>query len=126
MYHGVMSSEKLAILADHKYINLESYKKSGQAVRTPVWFVISGDEIFVLTSQNTGKVKRIKNNQAIKIMPCGIRGDSKGEWIDGVARIATESEMQNTIKLRYKKYGFRAKIIGLFKKDNLAGIAIKI
>ena len=122
----MMSSDKITILNQHMYINLETYKKSGQAVRTPVWFVISDDEIFVLTSQNTGKVKRIKNNQTIKIMPCGIRGDSKGEWIDGVARIATEPEMQDIIKLRYKKYGFRARLIGLFKKDNLAGIAIKI
>ncbi len=122
----MMSSDKLATLSGHKYINLETYKKSGQAVRTPVWFVISDEQIFVLTSQNTGKIKRIRNNPAIKIMPCGIRGDSKGEWVEGLARIATESEMQNIIKLRYKKYGFRAKIIGLFKKDNLAGIAIKI
>ncbi len=122
----MMSSDKLATLSGHKYINLETYKKSGQAVRTPVWFVISDEQIFVLTSQNTGKIKRIRNNPTVKIMPCGIRGDSKGEWVEGLARIATESEMQNIIKLRYKKYGFRAKIIGLFKKDNLAGIAIKI
>ncbi len=122
----MMSSDKFATLSGHKYINLETYKKSGQAVRTPVWFVISDEQIFVLTSQNTGKIKRIRNNPTIKIMPCGIRGDSKGEWIDGLARIATEPEMQNTIRLRYKKYGFRAKIIGLFKKDNLAGIAVKI
>lgn len=122
----MMSSDKLATLAGHKYINLETYKKSGQAVRTPVWFVISDGQIFVLTSQETGKIKRIRNNPTIKIMPCGIRGDSKGEWIDGLARIATEPEMQDTIKLRYKKYGIKAKIIGLFKKDNLAGIAIKI
>ena len=122
----MMSSDKFATLSGHKYINLETYKKSGQAVRTPVWFVISDEQIFVLTSQNTGKIKRIRNNPTIKIMPCGIRGDSKGEWIDGLAKIATEPEMQNTIRLRYKKYGFRAKIIGLFKKDNLAGIAVKI
>lgn len=122
----MMSSDKLAALSDHKYINLETYKKSGQAVRTPVWFVIDDGQIFVLTSYNAGKVKRIKNNHTVRIMPCGILGGSKGEWIEGVARIATESEMQSTIKMRYKKYGFRAKIIGLFKKDNLAGIAIKI
>ncbi|AJZ76465.1 pyridoxamine 5'-phosphate oxidase [Candidatus Nitrosotenuis cloacae] len=122
----MMSSDKFATLSGHKYINLETYKKSGQAVRTPVWFVISDEQIFVLTSQNTGKIKRIRNNPTIKIMPCGIRGDSKGEWVEGLARIATEPEMQNTIRLRYKKYGFRAKIIGLFKKDNLAGIAVKI
>lgn len=121
-----MSSDKIPVLSGHKYINLETYRKNGEAVRTPVWFVISDDQIFVLTSENAGKVKRIKNNSAIKIMPCGIRGEPKGEWIDGTARIANESEMQNTIKLRYKKYGFRARIIGLLKRDNLTGIAIKI
>lgn len=121
-----MISDKLATLSEHKYINLETYRKSGQAVRTPVWFVISDGQIFVLTSQETGKVKRIKNNQTVKITPCGMRGEPKGEWIDGTARIATQPEMQETIKLRYKKYGFRAKIIGFFKKDNLVGIAIKI
>ena len=121
-----MSSDKLAALSGHKYINLETYRKNGQAVRTPVWFVISDDTIFVLTSQETGKIKRIKNNQTIRIMPCGIRGEPKGDWIEGTARIATESEKQNTIQLRYKKYGFRAKIIGLFKRDNLEGIAIRV
>lgn len=121
-----MSSDNLSMLSGHKYINLETYRKSGRGVRTPVWFVISDGQIFVLTSQETGKVKRIKNNQTIKIMPCGIRGEPKGQWIDGTARIVTESEMQEIVKLRYKKYGFRAKIIGFFKRDNLAGISIKI
>lgn len=108
-----MTSDKLAALAAHKYINLETYKKNGQQVRTPVWFVIDNDQIFVTTRPDTGKVKRIKNNNAVKIMPCGMRGEPKGEWITGTARFANESESKNAINLRNKKYGMRAKLVGL-------------
>lgn len=122
-----MSSDNLAMLQQHKYINLETYKKNGQAVRTPVWFMISDGLIFVMTTENRGKVKRIKNNQTVKIMPCGMRGESKGDWINGKARFADESETQNAIKLRHKKYGFKAKLIGMFiKKEKPIVIAIQI
>lgn len=122
-----MSSDKIAKLQDHKYINLETYKKNGQAVRTPVWFVVFDEQIFVMTTKNTGKVKRIRNNQDVKIMPCGRRGEPKGEWVTAKARFANESETQKAIQLRHKKYGFRAKLVGMFvKKDEPIVIAITI
>lgn len=122
-----MSSDKIAKLQDHKYINLETYKKNGQAVRTPVWFVVFDEQIFVMTTKNTGKVKRIRNNQDVKIMSCGMRGEPKGEWITTKARFANESETQKAIQLRHKKYGFRAKLVGMFvKKDEPIVIAITI
>jgi uncharacterized protein len=123
----VLSSDKLSLLEKQKYINLETYKKGGQGVKTPVWFMISDGLIFVYTTLNTGKAKRIKNNQKVKVMPCGMRGEPKGDWIDGTARFATESETQNAIKLRHKKYGFKAKLVGMFvKKENPIVIAIQI
>ncbi|MCA2003185.1 MAG: PPOX class F420-dependent oxidoreductase [Candidatus Nitrosotenuis sp.] len=122
-----MSSDKIAKLQDHKYVNLETYKKNGQAVRTPVWFVVFDEQIFVMTTKNTGKVKRIRNNQDVKIMPCGMRGEPKGEWVTAKARFANESETQKAIQLRHKKYGFRAKLVGMFvKKDEPVVIAITI
>lgn len=122
-----MNSDCLSILEKHKYINLESYKKNGQAVQTPVWFMISDNTIFVQTAKTTGKIKRIKNNSKIRIMPCGIRGESKGEWVEGIATLADDTKIQEIIKLRVKKYGFKAKMLGMFmKKENLAGIIIQI
>jgi PPOX class probable F420-dependent enzyme len=109
-----MSSDKITALVEHKYINLETYKKSGVGIQTPVWFVIDGGQIFVTTRPDTGKVKRIKNNQSVKIMPCGMRGEPKGEWIAGTARFANESESEAAVKLRHKKYGIRAKLVGAF------------
>ena len=56
-----------------------------------------------------------------------MRGQSRGDWIDGTARFADETETQNTIKLRAQKYGLRAKIVGLFiKKENPISIVIQI
>lgn len=120
-----MSSDTLSHLEGHKYINVETYRKSGQAVRTPVWFVMFDGQIFVMTTESTGKVKRIKNNADVKIAPCGMRGELKGPWISARARLASEQEAQKAIQMRNKKYGFRAKIVGMFiKKDRPAVIAI--
>lgn len=122
----VMSSDKLAYLAAHKYINLETYRKNGQQVRTPVWFVIDGDQIFVTTRPDTGKVKRIRSNNTVKIMPCGMRGEPKGEWVAGTARFANESESKNAINLRNKKYGMRAKLVGAFAYRGIKPTVIAI
>lgn len=113
-----MSSDTLSHLEGHKYINVETYRKSGQAVRTPVWFVMFDGQIFVMTTESTGKVKRIKNNADVKIAPCGMRGELKGPWIPAKARFAGEPEAQKAIQMRNKKYGFRAKIVGMFIKKN--------
>ena len=34
-----MNGDKLAQFAEQKYLNLESFRKNGQGVRTPLWFV---------------------------------------------------------------------------------------
>ncbi|MGI0004437.1 MAG: PPOX class F420-dependent oxidoreductase, partial [Candidatus Nitrosotenuis sp.] len=122
----VMNSDKLAHLADHKYINLETYKKNEQAVKTPVWFVVDNGQIFVTTRPDTGKVKRIRNNQAVKIMPCGMRGESKGEWLAGTARFANESESKNAVSLRNKKYGIRARLVDMFTYRGIEPVVIAI
>ena len=122
----VMSSDKLANLVDHKYINLETYKKNGQEVHTPVWFVIADDQIFVTTRPDTGKVKRIRHNPTVKIMLCGMRGEPKGEWISGTARFANESESKNAINLRNKKYGIKAKLVSVFTYRGVEPIVIAV
>ena len=55
--------DKLSLFLDQKYVNLETYKKDGTPVRTPVWFMIDNGIIYVMTREKTGKVKRLKNNQ---------------------------------------------------------------
>ena len=58
--------DKLSLFLDQKYVNLETYKKDGTPVRTPVWFMIDNDIIYVITREKTGKVKRLKNIKTLE------------------------------------------------------------
>ena len=113
---------------DQKYINLETYKKDGTPIRTPVWFVIDNDLIYVITREETGKVKRIKNNQNVRIVPCSFKGEPKNEWIRGKAEKITDEGSQKAIKLRKKKYGMLARLTGIFtsQKGNLVVYSIEL
>ena len=119
---------KLSIFTDQKYINLETYKRDGTSVRTPVWFVVDNGLIYVITRDSTGKVKRLKNNQDVQIVSCSFKGEPKNEWIKGKVEKITGKEADIAIKLRKKKYGMSARLIGLFtsQKGNLVVYSIKI
>ena len=120
--------DKLSLFLDQKYVNLETYKKDGTPVRTPVWFMIDNDIIYVITREKTGKVKRLKNNQNIRIVPCSFKGKPESEWIKGIAQKVTGEEAEKAIKLRKKKYGFSARLTGLFssQKGNPIVYSIKL
>ena len=120
--------DKLSLFLDQKYVNLETYKKDGTPVRTPVWFMIDGDIVYVVTREKTGKVKRLKNNQNIRIVPCSFKGKPESEWIKGIAQNVTGEEAEKAIKLRKKKYGFSARLTGLFssQKGNPIVYSIKL
>ena len=113
---------------DQKYINLETYKKDGTPIRTPVWFVIGNDLIYVITRESTGKVKRLKHNQDVRIVPCSFKGQSKNEWVKGRAEKIAGEEADKAIKLRKKKYGMLARLTGIFtsQKGNLVVYSIEL
>ena len=119
---------KLEPFLDQKYINLETYKKDGTPIRTPVWFVIDKNLIYVITRDSTGKVKRLGNNQNVRIVPCSFKGEPKNEWVKGVTEKITGEEADKVIKLRKKKYGMFARLIGIFtsQKGNIVVYSIEL
>lgn len=123
-----MSIEKLAMFEEQKYLCLETYKKNGQGVQTPVWFVISDGVIYVATAESSGKIKRLTNNKSVKIAPSNYKGGPKGNWVDGQAFFGNKSELNLTMSLRNKKYGLVSKIIGMFvsRRGKIVSIGIKI
>lgn len=113
---------------DHKYINLQTFRRNGEPVNTPVWFVIFNDKIYVITREFTGKVKRIRINNQVKIAPCSLNGELKGDWVVGKVNFVSEIETRNVIKLVHKKYGLWSKIVGIFtsKKGRPIGLSIDL
>jgi uncharacterized protein len=110
------NNRKISQFLNQKYINLETYRKNGQPVQTPVWFTIDGATIYIRTDMNSGKVKRAKNNPHIRITPCNSRGQPKGIWVNSEVRTASTSESERANQLLKKKYGLEGKIIRMFNK----------
>lgn len=98
--------------AGQKYLNLETFKKSGDAVKTPVWFAADPSarldsneaKLYVYTVGVSGKVKRIRNNSKVKIAPCNMRGDVQGDWVSARAEIVSGAEAAHGMQLLNKKY----------------------
>jgi uncharacterized protein len=111
-----------AAFRDHKYISLETFKKNGEGVKTPVWFAadpasdLTGDgaRLYIYTIGNTGKVKRVRNNGHVKIAPCTIKGDPLGDWADANAEIVTGEIASQAMKLLNRKYFPLKQILGFF------------
>jgi uncharacterized protein len=109
-------NNKVFQFLDKKYINIETYKKDGQAVRTPVWFVVDNAKIYSRTDLNSGKVKRARNNPHVRIAPCDARGHPRGTWVDGEIRIADSSESEWANQLLNQKYGLQGRLVRTFNK----------
>jgi len=111
-----------------KYINLETYKRDNTPIKTPVWFVIDKGLVYIITRESTGKVKRLKNNQNVRVVPCSFKGEIKNEWVNGKAQKITGSEADKAIEIRKKKYGFAVRLSGLFtsQKGNLVVYSIDL
>lgn len=98
-------------LGDARYVNLETFRKNGTGVQTPVWVARDGADLVIFTNGDSYKVKRLRRNPTIRIAKCGARGALKGPWHDGKARIvADESEKKSAIRALHDKYGWQMKL----------------
>ena len=113
-----MNTDRLAPFRNQKYINVETFRRDGCGVKTPVWFVLRENGAFyVYTEADSWKVKRIRNNPRVRIAPCDVRGKVKGGWEAASARIVSGEEEQAANKLLDQKY-FLKKIFNLLTKLN--------
>lgn len=112
-----MPDQKLAPFVGQKYVSIETFKKNGQGVKTPVWFVLHDNAFYVYTEADSWKVKRIRNNARVRVAPCGVRGDVKGPWLDGTASFVEGDERIAADKLLDRKY-FLKVIFNVLTKIN--------
>lgn len=87
------------------YLLVTTFRKDGTPVPTPVWVGRDGDELIVWTRSTAGKVKRIRNNTAVELTECDLRGKPRGETVKGTARILDAEETEHGRRVLKKKYG---------------------
>ena len=122
---------QLAAFAHEKYLSLETFRKDGTGVKTPIWFAEDEGKFYGYTMADAYKVKRIRNNSKVRVAPCDMRGNVQGEWVEGRACIldidADAAEYAASQQLLTAKYGLIKRVLDLLAKlrqHRRAGIVI--
>ncbi|MFI7382733.1 PPOX class F420-dependent oxidoreductase [Streptomyces sp. NPDC049813] len=115
-----------------KYISLTTYRKDGTPVPTPVWHVVRDEhELLVITAADSWKVKRIRNNGAVTVTACDLRGrtapgaatlSGSARLLDAAGTKAAEAAVGRRYLLSRVGNAF-ARLLHLPKKPNI-GIAV--
>lgn len=125
-----MSKAGLDLFEKQAYLNLETFRKSGAGVPTPVWFAESQGVLYVRTIDGSGKVKRIRNNGRVRVAPCDSRGGLLGEWREAQAHLVSDrATIDEVDRLLDRKYGFQRtmfNLLGRMRNQKGATIAIEV
>jgi len=92
------------------YISFTTFRKTGVAVPTPVWFASDAkqQQHYIFTAANSGKVKRLRNSSQAEVAPCTVRGKVTGITTAATAELITdEKEIQYALDVLQKKYGWQ-------------------
>ena len=102
---------------NQQYLNIETFRKNGQGVKTPVWFAQEGETLWVWTEITSGKAKRIRRSGQINVAPSQADGTLVGDWVPATA-VADDSPaaIAHVKKLFGKKYGLMFPVFGLLGK----------
>jgi len=103
---------------DQKYISLTSFRKTGAAIATPVWFGEEDGRLYVMTRSDLGKAKRIRNNPNVKVAPCTVRGKVTGPDFSATARILPPEDHQRARDTLNRKY-WMAKLSSPFSRADV-------
>ena len=100
-------------LRDHKYCQLITFRRSGGAVPTPVWFALDGGRLYVKTEDPSGKVKRIRREDRVRVAPCGIAGRLRGPALEGRARFLPADATDRAEHVLRRRYGLGRRLFVL-------------
>ena len=122
-------SQGLQQFTKQSYLNLETFRKNGAGVKTPVWFWEDGGVLYVRTIDGSGKVKRARRNPHVRVTPCKVDGTPIGKWVSGEARFVDEAEAERINRGLKKKYGLMKTFFDLMggsRKNPQATLAIQV
>ncbi len=112
------------------YINLETFRKNGTGVKTPVWQTSEAGTIYVWTQADSWKVKRIRANPHVRLCVSDARGNPQGAWYEGQARIlagaAAEAQQRQRMAAKYGLFFQLFRLMAIFRRTTYAVIAIDL
>lgn len=106
-------------LAAQKFVSLTTYKKNGDALATPMWVGRDGDHLFVWTPADSAKIKRVRNDPRVTLVPCGRFGkpNNDAEPVAGTAEVITEpATVRRLAEVVRHKYGLEYWVVTLIER----------
>ena len=103
-------------IASAKYVSLITLRKSGEAVSSPVWIAPLADGRAGFTTEaNSGKVKRIRNNNAVTLQECTMRGKliEGAPVVSATAEVVSGAAHDEVHRAIRSKYGLIVLFIGI-------------
>lgn len=110
MSGGLGPREEFLALGDAHYVRLTTFRRSGDAVHTPVWIVRDGERLLVTTVAGSGKVKRLAHTERVVLVASDVRGAfaEEASHLDAIARVDDAEEVRTVLDAALTaKYGDR-------------------
>jgi PPOX class probable F420-dependent enzyme len=96
------------------YLSLTTYRKNGEGVATPMWFVMRDGKIYMRTGIKAAKLKRIANQPRVTLQPCNGSGRRlHGSPQEGTARPLPDSDLAWIEPALNAKYGLMKKVLNV-------------
>jgi len=119
----------LAALGDERFVSLTTFRRSGEAVSTPVWVGRDGDALVVTTPRDSGKVKRLRSDDRVELRPCS----RSGRIADGVAPLAGRADIVTdagerdrlTAAIR-RKYAVEYRVVMALERLSRSGRRVRV
>ncbi len=94
-----------ATLAGEQFVALTTARKSGESASTCVWFAEEGGRLYVTTSREAGKVKRLVNDPTAAVAPSDQMGNVHGAPIAVRGRLLPDADFPTAAGALERKYG---------------------
>jgi PPOX class probable F420-dependent enzyme len=115
-----MQAAQLAALDREPYISLVTFRRSGVAVPTPVWFAVRDGRLWAFSESRAGKVKRLRHDARARFAACNVRGRVHGPWYEARAHVVSDPALQQAAYAALRaKYGWQMRLLDVFSR--LAG-----
>jgi PPOX class probable F420-dependent enzyme len=104
-------------LDNEQYVSLETFRKDGTGVPTPMWAAPLNGKLVIGTPGSSYKVKRIRNNARVRVAACNGSGKQiRGPWYEGKARVVDAAEVAPADAALNAKYGLQRRALTFLGK----------
>ena len=113
-------------LGKAEFVSIESFRKNGTGIKTPVWITEEGGKLQCWTGYDAWKVKRIRNNAQVNLAVCDRSGNIESDWVSAVGHVLDDPQaVKKQTQRMAKKFGlmFRMfQIVGAVRRSKYVAI----